>query len=148
MTRILLLLVSLGISTQLFSQGFATFTPYMGQTQNATQSESPSVKLESVVQYTSRGEWSKKYSVEVTFIHGSELNKATNSYNYSVTSNYGIIFWGENQASVIELSTPILSYGTRIDKENLRNMVIEIKGKDQEGREWKICTGRYCGLLN
>ena len=56
------------------------------------------------VKYEQQYGWSKKYTVDVTFMTGYELNQATSSYDYAMYSNYAIIFWGEGQASVIKLS--------------------------------------------
>ena len=39
------------------------------------------------VKYQQQYGWSKKYTVEVTFMTGMELNQATSSYDYSTYSN-------------------------------------------------------------
>jgi len=96
-----------------------------------------------VVRYMTQEGWSKKYTVDVTFISGSELNEATNSFKYSSFSVYAVIFWGEGQASVIKLST-FLSCGTTVDKNCITNTISDLKGKDQDDVEWKICVSDYC----
>lgn len=91
------------------------------------------------VSYSTENGWSKKYSVEVTFLTGWELNTSTKSYNYSMTDVYAVIFWGENKASVIKISS-ILVCGNEVDCSCIKNNVSDLKGKDQDGDEWKICT--------
>jgi hypothetical protein len=59
--------------------------------------------------------WSKKYTVDVTFISGSELNEATNSFKYSSFSIYAVIFWSQEQVTLIKLSS-FLTCGTEVDK--------------------------------
>ena len=96
-----------------------------------------------VTRYMTQEGWSKKYTVDVTFISGSELNDATSSFKYSSFSFYALIFWGEGQASVIKLST-FLSCGTTVDKNCITNAIGDLKGKDQDDDEWKICVSDYC----
>jgi len=45
----------------------------------------------------------KAYKVDVTIIRGSELNQKTYSFDYNGLATYAVIFWSDNQASVIEL---------------------------------------------
>ncbi len=95
------------------------------------------------VKYMTKDGWSKKYTVDVTFISGSELNEATSSYKYSGFSTYAVIFWSKEQVTIIKLST-FLSCGTTVDKNCITNSVTDLKGKDQDDDEWKICVGNYC----
>lgn len=75
--------------------------------------------------------WSQGYSVEARILKGSELNRATTSYDYNALSTYVVIFWDQNEASVIEMSFPTLStVGTR--------------GTDQRGRDWQIAKTSFC----
>jgi len=97
----------------------------------------------SIVSYMTQDGWSKKYTVDVTFISGSELNDATSSYKYSVYSVYAIIFWGEGKATVIKISN-YLACGLEVDKNCITNSYGDIKGKDQDEDEWKICVSDYC----
>ncbi len=45
------------------------------------------------VKYQQQNGWSKKYNVNVSFMSGSQLNKATNSFNFSSFNNYALVFW-------------------------------------------------------
>ena len=60
------------------------------------------------VKYQTQNGWSKLYTVETIFLTGYELNTATNSINYSAYSVYAVIFWDQDEASVIKLSTILL----------------------------------------
>ena len=96
-----------------------------------------------VAKYMTQEGWSKKYTVDITFMSGTELNEATSSFKYSSFSVYAIIFWGQGQATVIKVST-FLSCGTAVDHTCITNAISDIKGKDQDGDEWKICVSNYC----
>ena len=45
-----------------------------------------------------------KYKVEGNIYKGTELNKRTNSYKYNSWSTYVVIFWSNDQASIIKLA--------------------------------------------
>jgi len=79
---------------------------------------------------TSNG-WSKGYSVQARKLTGSEMNRATSSFNYESWSTYVVIFWDNDQASVIKMDMPYLS-------------AIGLQGIDQEGRKWEIAKTSFC----
>ena len=70
----------------------------------------------------------KKYKVEANIFSGSELNSKTHSYDYNSFSKYVVIFWGKDQATVIELDSP---FGVN---------AFGVDGKDQQGYKWNIST--------
>lgn len=70
----------------------------------------------------------KKYKVEANIFTGSELNSKTHSLDYNWLSKYVVIFWGKDQATVIELDSP---FGVN---------VFGVEGKDQQGYRWSIST--------
>ena len=88
--------------------------------------------------------WSKYYDVEVTFLSGSELNTATNSFSYSSYNIYAVIFWGSNQSSVIKLTATI--YSGTVSEMTISSacMMGNLKGIDQDGDDWEICTSMIC----
>lgn len=98
-------------------------------------------KVCSVCYATNYG-WSKKYTVEVTFLTGSELNDATSSFKYSSYSVYAVIFWGEGKASVIKISNYLIC-GSEVDCSCI-DTYGSLKGSDQDGDDWKICTNDIC----
>lgn len=95
------------------------------------------------VRYWTQQGWSKKYTVDVTFMSGSELNDATSSFRYTTYSVYAIIFWGNDKATVIKLSS-FTGCGFEVDKDCIANTIYDLKGKDQDDDEWKICVTNYC----
>ncbi len=44
------------------------------------------------VKYKKNYDWSEYYTIDVTFMSGTELNRATKSYEYDGFSTYAIIF--------------------------------------------------------
>ena len=76
----------------------------------------------------------KNYAVQGNIYKGSELNSETNSFNYMPLSTYVVIFWSNEQASVIKLDSyygTLFHYGT--------------SGQDQRGYPWTIKKGHtYC----
>jgi hypothetical protein len=95
------------------------------------------------VKYWTQEGWSKKYTVDVTFMSGFELNDATNSLRYYAYSTYAIIFWGNDKATVIKISS-FTGCGFEVDKDCIANNIYDLKGKDQDDDEWKICVSSYC----
>jgi YD repeat-containing protein len=81
-------------------------------------------RVDICAQYSATG---ASYHVNAVSTTGSELNQATHTFNYNGLSRYIVIFWAQNQATVIEMSTPFFgpSY-------------IQSIGTDQEGRSWGI----------
>src|SRR5262249_40762359 len=52
----------------------------------------------------------RSYHVTATAMYGSELNGATHSLNYNMPSRYVVIFWAQNQASIIDMGPFSPSY--------------------------------------
>jgi hypothetical protein len=71
------------------------------------------------------------YKVEATFATGTELNAATHSSNYVDFRKYIVIFWKQNQVSIIEMDFPYVS-------------VLGTSGIDQQGRSWEVSTSSVC----
>ena len=91
-------------------------------------------KVEACAKYETQDGWSHGYQVEARVGYGSDLNEATGTLNYQAFATYVVIFWAQNQASVIKLNFGfgMLSY-------------IESEGIDQEGRHWKVSeSAGYC----
>lgn len=98
---------------------------------------------EARVRYVTSDGPSKWYTVEVNFLTGSELNKATRTQDYDFLEDYAIIFWGEDQASVILIEEPFMMCSVEFRKTCLP-LLGKMKGSDQEGRVWEICTATFC----
>lgn len=95
------------------------------------------------VKYETQDGWSDYYTVEVKFLSGQELNKATKTYDYSTYSKYAVIFWGEGKASVIELDG-YFSCGTEVERDCIADKTSNLDGEDQEERKWEICVKSRC----
>ena len=72
--------------------------------------------------------WSKKYTVDVTFISGYELNDANRSFTYSTYSVYAVIFWGQGQASAIKNASYQLR-GMEVEKGCITSTFGDIEGR-------------------
>jgi hypothetical protein len=94
------------------------------------QSEEKTAKRQKVcAKYETRSGWSDGYTVTAVMTDGATLNEETGSYNYDSYANYAVIFWDEDEASVLKIqsvSGGVSSVGTR--------------ATDQEGRTWKLST--------
>jgi hypothetical protein len=95
------------------------------------------------VKYEQQNGWSKKYNVNVTFMTGSQLNKATNSLNFSSFNNYALIFWGNGGTTIIKLSTTLFC-GYEITCDCINNVILDLEGYDQDGDKWKLCVKDLC----
>ena len=74
---------------------------------------------------------------------GYELNTATRTFNYSAYSVYGIIFWAQNEATVIKLNTALLCV-SEVDCYCIDNSIVDLQGYDQDGDKWNICLSSFC----
>jgi hypothetical protein len=95
------------------------------------------------VKYKKEYGWSQYYTVEVTFMSGAELNKATSTFGYDGFSTYAIVFWGQGAATVIKISS-YTGCGTEVKQSCIANNIINLAGKDQDGDIWEVCTKDYC----
>jgi len=85
------------------------------------------------VKYQTQYGWSKGYSVQGTIIKGSDLNRATGTYKYKYASTYVVVFWDQDEASILELQNFI---GTLTS--------VQVNAKDQQNRYWKVAKTDYC----
>jgi hypothetical protein len=94
------------------------------------------------VVYTATG---KSYRVTCLYVSGFELNQATTSLNYDSLATYAVVFWAQNQATVIRLGG-INACGTAAFAGCVYNTYLGETGTDQEGRGWKVCGQNmvYC----
>ena len=75
----------------------------------------------------------KEYKVNAQIMSGTELNRRTRSYDYNSFSKYAVIFWAQDQVSIIELDYPgtVSTWGT--------------DGTDQRGYKWELSSSTtYC----
>lgn len=84
------------------------------------------------IEYVGTG---KQYFVDATLTTGSELNEKTQSLNFNSLSNYIVVFWGPDQATLIETTS-------------LCNTTFQCEGKDQKGYKWKVDWSPIIGCNN
>lgn len=88
-------------------------------------------RVELCAKYRTSSGWSDGYKIEATITKGSELNQATSSFNYQSLDIYVVIFWDKDEASVIQMNSPFISFTGET-------------GYDQQGREWQIEKSSIC----
>lgn len=93
------------------------------------------------VKYEANYGWSKLYTVDVTFMSGSELNSTTSTFNYSPYNVYAIIFWNNDQATVIKLTLTTIS---NVTCSFIENQILDLQGYDQDGDKWNVCLKSIC----
>ena len=130
LTVILLVLLACGSPGywQGVSEGMAA-----GGSGYSSSTESDAQRREVCARYETRSGWSDGYSVEAVMTDGGTLNEKTGSYSYEPYAEYAVIFWGEDQASVLKLQSvtgEISSTGTR--------------AVDQDGGAWRLSTSSLC----
>ncbi|MGN6209897.1 hypothetical protein [Asticcacaulis sp.] len=82
------------------------------------------------VRYETSEGASKWYEVDANFLTGMELNEATTSTRYKALKSYA------EQPSFLICGYKFVS--------SCMPTFGRIKGPDQEGRQWEICTGDFC----
>jgi len=90
-----------------------------------------SEKVKVCARYSTSDGWSKGYSVQATVLKGSELNQNTGTFNYISYATYVVIFWDNDEASVIQMDLTMLT-------------VMPMQGKDQQGRKWEVAKSNFC----
>lgn len=93
-------------------------------------------KENACLKYEKETGWSKAYDVEANLYSGTELNRAVNSYTrFKSYSNYAVVFWGEGQATILELPSYYIG----------QLPIVYSNVNDQYGRKWSIQSkGAYC----
>ena len=85
---------------------------------------------------------------DVSFLTGEELNELTYSLKFNAFKSYATIFFGrgsdgQTQIAVIRIDEPTLICGIKFEATCLPYLG-KMKGPDQEGRVWEICTAFFC----
>ena len=95
------------------------------------------------VRYETQDGRSRWYEMEFRFLTGQELNEATSSFRYAGFSNYAVIFFGQGQAAVIKLKTMLFGCSLKFTASCFPS-IGNMKGEDQDGTAWEICTSSIC----
>ena len=87
-----------------------------------------------MVRYTSTGAC---YKVDVHVYSGRELNDAIGSMDYRPLSSYAVVFWSQDEVSIIKLNSYLGSL-----------TAFGHKGVDQDGREYMIHNASPSSFCN
>jgi len=74
------------------------------------------------VVYETQSGWSPEVAVEVTFLTGRELNRATKSSTYSVQSRYALIRFVNGQVAILESTGALLGVDEAFDSDDFVRM--------------------------
>jgi hypothetical protein len=106
------------------------------------------------VKYETDYGWSKEYKVEVTFMTGKELNKATSSFQYSSFSNYCLIWFDNDEVAILEIKTFLMSVGDEFDRDDFINAFqitsdISCTQVNNESKtKWKIIAKEFISFID
>ncbi|MDC7228386.1 MAG: hypothetical protein PQJ61_16605 [Spirochaetales bacterium] len=110
----------------------------------STQILEASVQRLVKVSYQTRTGYSDEYAMEVTFLTGQELNKATNSFNYGMFDSYALIRFNANEVAILKFDSTIIGVGSEFDAADFKNAFQIIRERtatqinSQPKRKWKI----------
>jgi hypothetical protein len=100
------------------------------------------------VQYATSYGWSQEYTMEVEFMTGAELNKATRSYSYDSYKKYCLLWFSSGGVAINQIEDYFLC-GAEFDDDAFRNLFafrssikcMQINSTQEEAPVWKI-TGK------
>jgi hypothetical protein len=94
--------------------------------------------------YESSVGWSPYYDVQCIYVTGGELAVSTGSLRFDILKTYVVIFWAQDQASVIEIKDFVIC-GSEAKDRCADAIFGKVHGPDQEGRHWEVCQeGHIC----
>jgi hypothetical protein len=117
-----------------------------------TESSFAVVRRTCKVQYQTDYGWSQEYTMQVEFMTGSELNKATRSYSYDSYKKYCLLWFSNGGVAINEIKTYFLC-GLEFDDDAFRNLFAfhfsieceQINSHDDEVPVWKIAGKSFSG---
>ena len=74
------------------------------------------------VSYETQYGWSPEITLEVQFLTGRQLNRATRSYNYDLFGNYALIWFENDEVAVLKSNEFLFGVGEDFDNEDFRRM--------------------------
>ena len=96
------------------------------------------------VSYETQYGYSDEYKMEVTFLTGQELNKATKTYDFDIFDNYALIWFDEGKVAILKIDDLIIGVGQDFDTDDFKRAFQIISEKSatqvnsQYKRKWKI----------
>jgi hypothetical protein len=106
------------------------------------------------VSYETGDGWSAAVAVEVTFVTGRELNKATRSFSYGVLDNYALIWFSRDEVAILQLDDMLLGVGEEFDNDDFRRLyqlqdTAEFhQVNTQSQRPWRIVGKEFLSFID
>jgi hypothetical protein len=69
---------------------------------------------------------------------GSELNESMRPFRFDVFNAYVVVFWTEDQASVIKIEG-FVACGPEAKRGCADGRLRKLQGVDQDGIQWEVC---------
>lgn len=82
--------------------------------------------------------WSDAFEVECMYATGPELNELMQSFRFDVFYAYVVVFWTEDQASVIKIEG-FTACAPEAKRGCADRPLRKLKGIDQDGIQWEVC---------
>jgi len=127
--------------------GYYNPNPYAYSSPNApAQVDTPTGRLARIckVSYETEDGWSDEVPTEVQFVTGTQLNRATRSYDYSMFSSYALIWFARGQVAILECKETLLGVGSDFKNSDFRRLFLFSETAEFEQvnsdypRKWQI----------
>ena len=98
--------------------------------------------------------WSDETLVEVEFLTGRQLNRATRSYKFEAYSNYALIWFSQEEVAILKCKEFLLGVGDAFDNDAFRKLFYlrETAEFDQVNskypRQWRIRGKDYFRFID
>jgi hypothetical protein len=104
------------------------------------------------VQYQTEYGWSQEYTMQVVFMTGTELNRATRSFSYDAFKKYCLLWFSDGGVAINEIKDYFLC-GYEFDDDAFRSLFafhfsiqcVQVNSKDDEAPVWKIAGKSFSG---
>ncbi|MSU62638.1 MAG: hypothetical protein EXS31_09605 [Pedosphaera sp.] len=109
-----------------------------------TASSQAAVRRLCLVSYEKQIGYSDEVKVEVNFVTGKELNKATKSFDYDSFENYALVWFKEGEVAILKIDEIVLGVGAEFTNEDFKKLfrimgecdAVQVKRKSP--RKWKL----------
>lgn len=96
------------------------------------------------VYYETEEGWSSGYTMEVSFVTGTELNRATRSYDYSPFSNYCLVWFDRGEVVILRIESFLVRSNDEFERSDFKNLFLihsdiectQVNGPEE--RNWRI----------
>ena len=106
--------------------------------------------------YESNNGESNEYTMEVTFITGYELNKATKTYDYDSYDKYCLLWFSNGGVAILKITEFIYVSNYEFTDNDFRNVFSyrssieceQINGSGNENIKWTITAKNFSGFID